>query len=78
MYLLARHYSTFALGVRSASFARDLIVLCFLFTLSKFLDSNWILFGIETLVVLLVSVLTAFVLGSALSNVVALPSSLAG
>lgn len=40
---------------------------------SQFFDSNWILFGIETVVVLMVCVLTAYALGSGLSHLVHIP-----
>lgn len=40
---------------------------------SKFFDSNFILFGIETVVVLMVCVLTAYALGSGLSHLVQIP-----
>ena len=38
---------------------------------SSFLDSNWVIFGIETVVVLLICVMSAFGVGSALSSFLA-------
>jgi hypothetical protein len=35
---------------------------------SRFLDSNWVMFGIETIVVLLICVMSAYSVGSALSH----------
>jgi len=61
--------NTEAVSVTSMSiFSNSIIMLLLGIWKSKFYDSNWVMFGIETVVVLLICIMTAFFLGVALSS----------